>query len=112
MRWRVKFILTLMLTRFNCNRVDHNLDLNMMKETMTDTQTDWRYSDERMDVRTQGLNILLKKFGSEICSDGSPRYSNQSIYECIHDWVSQGNMRTDGIVAYYKAYYDPSKRSN
>ena len=83
-----------------------------MMETMTDTQTDWRYSDERMDVRTQGLNILFKKFGSEICSDGSPRYSNQSIYECVHDWVSQGNMRTDGIVVYYKAYYDPSKRSN
>ena len=79
---------------------------------MTDMQTDWRYSDTRMDVRTQGLNILLNKFGSEICSDGSPRYSNQSIYECIHDWVSQGNMTTNGIVAYYKAYYDPTKRSN
>ena len=79
---------------------------------MTDMQTDWRYSDERMDVRTQGLNILLNKFGSEICSDGSPRYSNQSIYECVHDWVSQGNVRTDGIVAYYKAYYDPTKRPN
>ena len=44
---------------------------------------DWRYSEERMDVRTQGLNILLKRFGSQICSDGSPRYSNQSIYECF-----------------------------
>ena len=69
------------------------------------TQADWRYSDERMDVRTQGLNILLHKFGRELCSDGSPRYSSQSIYECVHDWVSQGNVRTDGIVAYYKAYY-------
>ena len=86
--------------------------LNMMKETMTDTQTDWRYSDDRMNVRAQGLNILLKKFGSEICADGSPRYSNQSIYECVHDWVSQGNVRLDGIVAYYKAYYDQTKRSN
>ena len=66
---------------------------------------DWRYSDERMDVRTQGLNILLKKFVSEICSDGSPRHSNQSIYDCVHDWAPQGNVRTDGIVAYYKAYY-------
>ena len=66
---------------------------------------DWRYSDERMDVRTQGLNILLKKFGSQICSDGSPRYSNQSIYECIHDWVSQGNVNTSGLVKYYEAYY-------
>ena len=66
---------------------------------------DWRYSDERMDVRTQGLNILLKRFGSQICSDGSPRYSNQSIYECIHDWVSQGNVNTSGLVKYYEAYY-------
>ena len=66
---------------------------------------DWRYSKERMDVRTQGLNILLKKYGSEICSDGTPKYSTQSIYECVHDWVSQGNIRTDGIVKYYQAYY-------
>lgn len=66
---------------------------------------DWRYSEERMDVRTQGLNILLKKFGFQICSDGSPRYSNQSIYECVHDWVSQGNITTSGIVKYYEAYY-------
>ena len=84
----------------------------MMKETMTDTLTDWRYSDDRMDVRTQCLGILLKRFGSEICSDGSPRYSNQSIYECVHDWVSQGNIKTDGIVAYYKAYYDTTQRSD
>ena len=66
---------------------------------------DWRYSDERMDVRTSALNVLLKKYGSEICSDGSPRYSNQSIYECVHDWVSQGNVNTSGIVKYYEAYY-------
>ena len=66
---------------------------------------DWRYSEERMDTRTQGLNILLKKYGSEICSDRSPRYSSQSIFECVHDWVSQGNVRTDGITKYYESYY-------
>lgn len=66
---------------------------------------DWRYSDDRMNIRTQALNILLNKYGSVLCSDGSPRYSNKSIYECVHDWVSQGNLRTDGIVKYYEAYY-------
>ena len=66
---------------------------------------DWRYSEERMDVRTQGLNILLKRFGSEICSDGSPRYSSRSIYECIHDWVSQGNKDTEGLIRYYISHY-------
>ena len=59
----------------------------------------WRYSEERMEVRTQGLKILLKKFGSELGSDGTPKYSCQSIYECIHDWVSQGNLTTSGIVS-------------
>lgn len=71
----------------------------------TITMSDWRYSDDRMKVRAQGLKILLNKFGSELCSDGSPRFSNQSIYECVHDWVSTGNARCDGIVAYYQAYY-------
>ena len=79
---------------------------------MTDMQTDWRYIDERMNVREQGLSILLKRFGSGNNSDGSPRHSSQSIYECVHDWVSQGNMITSGIVAYYKAYYDQTKRSD
>ena len=78
--------------------------------TMTDMQTDWRYIDERMNVREQGLSILLKRFGSGNKPDGSPCHSSQSIYECVHDWVSQGNMTTSGIVAYYKAYYDKTQR--
>ena len=77
---------------------------------MTDMQTDWRYIDERMNVREQGLSILLKRFGSGNNPDGSPCQSSQSIYECVHDWVSQGNMTTSGIVAYYKAYYDKTQR--
>jgi hypothetical protein len=72
---------------------------------MTDMQTDWRYEDWRMKLREECLNILLKKFGSELTSEGSPKYSNQSIYECAHDWVSQGNMISAGLVKYYEAYY-------
>ena len=66
---------------------------------------DWRYSEQKTALRTSALNVLLKKYGSEIHSDGSPRYINQSIYECAHDWVSQGNVNTNGIVKYYEAYY-------
>lgn len=69
---------------------------------------DWRYNDKRMDVRTQGLNILFKRFGSAMKSNREPKYTNQSIYECIHDWVSQGNATTNGIVKYYEAYYAES----
>jgi NADH:ubiquinone oxidoreductase subunit 3 (subunit A) len=65
---------------------------------------DWRYSDQKMKVREQALKVLLAKFGAAL-EEGSPKYSNQSIYECAQDWVSQGNMHTAGIVKYYEAYY-------
>jgi len=65
---------------------------------------DWRYSDDRMKLRDQVLSILLARFGHQL-EGGAPKYSNQSIYECAHDWVSQGNATTFGIVKYYEAYY-------
>lgn len=65
---------------------------------------DWRYSEERMKVREQVLKILLTKFGGQM--DGVvPKYSTQSMYECAHDWVSQGNIHTFGVVKYFEAYY-------
>jgi hypothetical protein len=66
---------------------------------------DWRYSDERMQLREQVINLLLTRFGSLLDDNGEPQYSNQSMYECAHDWVSQGNVGTSGLVKYYKAYY-------
>ena len=66
---------------------------------------DWRYSDFKMQLRRQALSLLIKRFGSELNENGEPKYSNQSIYECVHDWVSQGNKRPDGLVKYYQAYY-------
>ena len=65
---------------------------------------DWRYNDEKMKVREQALRILLSKFGGQM-EGATPKYSSQSIYECAHDWVSQGNFHTAGIVKYYEAYY-------
>jgi len=58
-----------------------------------------------MKIRQQVLNVLLKRFGSELTESGEPKYANQSIYECAHDWVSQGNVNSNGIVKYYQAYY-------
>ena len=54
---------------------------------------DWRYSDQKMKVREQALKVLFAKFGAEL-EGVVPKYSNQSIYECAQDWVSQGNMHT------------------
>ena len=50
---------------------------------------------------------MLKYGGAQI--DQAP-YSNQDIYECAHDWVSQGNQISHGIVAYFKAYFINGKK--
>ena len=66
---------------------------------------DWRYSEERMDLREKAYNLLLTRFGSQLDANGEPLYTMQSITECSHDWVSQGNVGTSGLVKYYQAYY-------
>ena len=68
---------------------------------------DWRYDDNRMKLRGEVLKILLSKYGGELVN-GKPKYSGQSIYECVHDWVSQGHKTSFGIVKYYEAYYAKS----
>ena len=77
-----------------------------MKSTMTmESPTDWRYSEEKMKLRQECLAILLKKYGRDTIPN-----NGQAIYECCHDWVSQGHKISSGIVAYYKAYYDQTQR--
>ena len=66
---------------------------------------DWRYNEDKLKVREQALTILLKKYGFELNSTRESKYKSQSIYECAHDWVSQGNVNCNGIVKYYEAYY-------
>jgi len=66
---------------------------------------DWRYSEERMELRQKVYSLLLGRFGSKLDENGEPIHSMQSISECAHDWVSQGNVNTNGIVKYYEAYY-------
>ena len=81
------------------------MDSNMKMETTMDIQTDWRYSDDRMEIRQKVYTFLLGRFGSQLDENGEPLYSMQSITECAHDWVSQGNINTSGLVKYYEAYY-------
>ena len=61
----------------------------------------------KMKVREQrALTMcLLSKIRWRNGGGSTPKYSSQSIYECVQDWVSQGNMNTAGIVKYYEAYY-------
>jgi len=66
---------------------------------------DWRYSDKKLKLRQQALLILLKKYGGELDTTRKSKYAGQSIYECAHDWVSQGNTNCNGITKYYEVYY-------
>jgi|TARA_A100001201_G_scaffold48500_1_gene48401 hypothetical protein len=66
---------------------------------------DWRYNEDRMKLRQEVLSILLKKYGGELDDTRKSKYTNQSIYQCAHDWVSQGHKISSGVVKYYEAYY-------
>ena len=60
---------------------------------------------EASSIGRQALLILLNKFGGKLNSSNTSKEPNQAIYECAHDWVSQGNTNCNGIVSYYSAYY-------
>ena len=48
-------------------------------------------------VRQEALKILLKQFDD-----------NKSIYECAQEW-SEKQVTTNGLVNYYKTYYNKTK---
>jgi hypothetical protein len=64
--------------------------------------------DDSMKVRQQALFILIDKYGKNLDYSRKSKYTNKSIYECAHDWVSQGNVNCNGITKYYEAYYAKS----
>jgi len=73
------------------------------------TEQDWiseeyKFTDTQMRVRQQSLSVLFINF-AELNSQGESKHSTKSIYECANEWVSQGNVNTNGIVKYYEAYY-------
>ena len=65
------------------------------------TNEDWRYSEDKLKLRGECLHILLNKFSYD--DPNKVNYTTQDIYECAHDWVSQGNKISSGIVAYFEA---------
>jgi hypothetical protein len=75
------------------------------------TNEDWRYSEERMQLRAQCLKVLLTKYGRGQIEEES--YTTQDIYECVDTWISQGHKLSNGIVSYFNAYFNnENKKSN
>lgn len=54
-------------------------------------------TEEELKVRERALLILLKEFGDE--------KTNRAIYACAEEWCKQ-QVTTNGLVSYYKAYYN------
>ena len=60
---------------------------------------DWRY--ENMELRQRVLSILLRKYGGA--------HPSKAMYECANEWIEKGNVRSDGVVSYFNAYYNMNK---
>ena len=67
--------------------------------------SNWLHSEERLSFRSQCLYMLLSEFGHGLSKDGTPLHSSRALYECAHDWVSQGHPTVNGITTYYLANY-------
>ena len=63
---------------------------------------DNEYSEKKLQLRAECLNILLKNYGNINIHEAT--YSTQDIYECAEEWCSKQST-TSGLVAYFKAYY-------
>ena len=67
----------------------------MNKATVQSTMTE--LTDEQLKLREQVLAILLKNFSSQ--------KNNTAIYNCAEDWCKK-QVTTNGLINYYKAYYN------
>lgn len=50
-------------------------------------------TEEQLKLRRNAFKILIAK------------YPNQNVYPCIDEWISKGQVTTNGISSYYDAYY-------
>jgi len=100
MCWSLRFILMLNRT-LKEQSISPHLLITMRSSKMTNE--DWRYSEDKLKLRGECLHILLNKFSYD--DPNKVNYTTQDIYECAHDWVSQGNKISSGIIAYFQAYY-------
>lgn len=66
---------------------------------------DWIYSEKRLNFRAECLSTLLSTYGWKLTEDGLPKHSSEKIYNCAHDWVSQGNAESEGINEYFIKNY-------
>ena len=67
---------------------------NNSKNILNRTLNKDELTEEKLAQRANALQILLVKFQDV-----------RSVYECADDWCSK-QVSTNGLVSYYKAYYN------
>lgn len=63
---------------------------------------DWRYSDDRMELRASVFYCLSHHL-DEHC---------KNVYEFCNDWVSQGNKTIDNIEEHFQNYLQQINEKN
>ena len=71
--------------------------MNSSKMT-TDTLT-----EEQLQLRQDVLKKLLHSFGTTC--------TNTAIYACADEWIAKGHKITNGVVPYFRAYYEGQESS-
>ena len=60
-------------------------------------------TDEQLLLRQQVLIKLLHTFGTTCTS--------KAIYACADEWITKGHKITNGVVPYFRAYYEGQESS-
>ena len=60
-------------------------------------------TDEQLLLRQQVLIKLLHNFGTTSTS--------KAIYDCADEWITKGHKITNGVVPYFRAYYEGQESS-
>lgn len=66
------------------------------------TTEDWRFSDERMQLRGMVFRALLHHLDDHC----------RLVYEFCNDWVSQGNKGIDNIEHHFQEFLEVNQQLN
>ena len=76
--------------------MEGNPSLSSMRKALLEPSAmdDWRYSEERMQLRADVFRALSHHLNDHC----------RLVYEFCHDWVSQGNKTTIGVEQSFQTY--------
>lgn len=79
-------------------KMETMINKESLYEKTSTTENDWRYSDERMELRAECFRAL-KFYLNDYC---------RHVYEFCDMWVSQGNKDCTNIDSQFRMYLSTS----